>query len=68
MEHYLNVIRDCLEEGNQSKIHLRISQGRILPVYVVVLSGTDETDGGVPDTDQSACLPYNGLWREFPAL
>ena len=66
MEHYLSVIKECLEEGISPRCHLEdITQGRYLRICCSVLSGADEADEGISDSDQNPCLRYDGLRRQL---
>ena len=48
MDHYLSVIRECLEEGISPRCHLEdITRADIYGYVVPFLRGADEADGGI---------------------
>lgn len=63
MDHYLSVIRDCLEEEYQPQMSSGgYHQSRYLRLCGSVLPGTDETDEGVSDPpSKGPGLRYHGI-------
>ncbi len=65
MDHYLSVIRDCLEEGSAPDVIWRISPERISGLCGSVLPGTDETDEGYQIPIKGPGLRYHGIWCQL---
>ena len=74
MEHYLSVIKECLEEGISPRCHLEdITRADIYGYYPFgyfwicdsFLPGADEADEGISDSDQNPRLRYDGLRRQL---
>ena len=57
MEHYLSVVRECMETGVRPRCHLEdITRSDIYGFVIPFLSGIDEADGRVSDPGQDPCL------------
>ena len=67
MEHYLSIIRDCLEIGVSPRCHLEdITRAGYLRLCDSLLPGADESDGSISDSHQGSLLRHHGVWRQLP--